>query len=79
MRLFIHFDKQGKIISASKVEIMHHGLEHPHGALNAGEDVIEMKLSGEMAALDAHEFAEKYTVDIKKRKLQKRRKQAAPK
>jgi hypothetical protein len=74
MRLFIHFDAQGKIVSASKVEVMHPGLEHPHGALNEGDDVLEVEPTVEQAALTAHELGQKYTVDVKKRKLQKRRK-----
>jgi hypothetical protein len=74
MRLFVRFDGRGKIISVGKVEFMHPGMDHPHGAVNEGEDVIEVDPSPEHMALDAHELAEQYSVDVKKRKLHKRRK-----
>ena len=73
MRLFVHFDRSGRILSASKVEFMAEGIDHPHGALAKGEDVLELTPTAEQAALDAHELLARYTVDVKKRKLRKRR------
>jgi hypothetical protein len=73
MRLFVHFDRGGAILSVSKVEFMAPGLEHPHGALQEGDDVLELTPTAEQAALDVHELMERYSVDVKKRKLRKRR------
>jgi hypothetical protein len=73
MRLFVHFDRGGTILSVSKVEFMAPGLEHPHGALQEGDDVLEQTPTAEQAALDVHELMEHYSVDLKKRKLRKRR------
>jgi hypothetical protein len=73
VRLFVRFDKTGTVIAASKVAYMADGLDHPHGALEPGEDVLEVKPTPEQEALDAHELMERYSVDVKKRKLQKRR------
>jgi hypothetical protein len=73
VELFIQFDRHGKILSVSKVEQMHESLEHPHGGLDKGDDVLKVKSTAELAALDAHEVVVQYSVDVKKRKLQKRR------
>jgi hypothetical protein len=74
VRLFIHFNQQGNIVSVSKVEFMQPDLVHPHGGLMEGDDVIEIDPEEEHISLDAHEIAEQYSVDVKKRKLRKRRK-----
>jgi hypothetical protein len=73
MRLFVHFDPNGTILSVSKVEFMASGLKHPPGALQEGEDVLELVPTAEQAALDVHELMARYSVDLKKRKLRKRR------
>lgn len=77
MRLFVHFDRKGTVLSASKVDVLADGLDHPHGALGDGEDVLEVHPTPEQAALDAHELMARYAVDVKQRKLQKR-KQTTP-
>lgn len=73
VRLFVHFDRNGTILSVSKVAFMAPGLEHPHGALQDGEDVLELAPTAEQAALDVHEIMARYSIDVKKRKLRKRR------
>jgi hypothetical protein len=74
VRLFVHFDRRGTIISVSKVEFMNPDLVHPHAGLTEGDEVIELDPEEEHLPLDAHEIAEHYTVDMKTRKLRKRRK-----
>ena len=69
MRLFIHFNRRGTIISVSKVEFMNPDLVHPHAGLAKGDEVIELDPEEEHLPLDAHEIAEQYSVDVKKRKL----------
>jgi hypothetical protein len=74
VRLFVHFNRRGTIISVSKVEFMNPDLVHPHAGLMEGDEVIELDLEDEHLPLDAHEIATQYLVDVKKRKLKKRRK-----
>lgn len=73
MELFIRFDSHGKILSAGKVEQMHESLDHPHGGLEEGDAVLRVKPTAEQAAMDAHELVAQYAVDVKKRKLHKKR------
>lgn len=73
MELFVRFDRHGKILSVGKVEQMHESLDHPHGGLAEGDSVLKIRPTAEQAALDAHEIAVQYSVDVKKRKLHKKR------
>ena len=72
MRLFIHHGADGNIISVSKAEIMDPSLEHPYAEVAPGEGVLEVKPTSELQALDCHEIAEHYLVDLKKMKLKKK-------
>ena len=74
MRVFVHFDRQGNIVSVSKVDWMHPDLAHPHGGLNQGDEVIEIDPEEKAISLDPHEIANQYSMDVKKYKLRKRRK-----
>lgn len=72
MRLFIHHDSKGNIISVSKAEVMDASLEHPYAGLGPGESVLEVKPTSELEALDCHEICERHLVDLKKLKLKKK-------
>jgi hypothetical protein len=48
---------------------MNPDLVHPHAGLAKGDEVIELDPEEEHLPLDAHEIAEQYSVDVKKRKL----------
>jgi hypothetical protein len=78
VRLFVRFDRHGVLSSASKVEVMSDGMAHPFGALEEGERVLEIQPTAEQAKLLAHDLVEHYSVDVKKRKLQKRARRARP-
>ncbi len=73
MKLYIRYDRHGNILAVSKVEALHESLEHPHGGLEPGEEVIQIKPTPEQAKLDAHELALQYSMDVRKNKLQKKR------
>ena len=73
MRLFIHYNAAGDILSASKVEIMDESLVHPFGGTDNEESVLEVEPTDELKALDCHEICEQYTVDVKKGVLNKTR------
>lgn len=73
MRLFVRFDKTGKMISTMKVNVMDESLEHPFGFLEEAESVLEVKAPARFKSLQCHEICEQYLVDVKKKKLKKKK------
>ena len=69
MRLFIRHKKSGEIVSAAKVHVMPEGLEHPYVDIGEDEAVLEVKPSAEIEELAAHEIAERFSVDVKGKRL----------
>ncbi len=72
MKLFIHFDKDGQILSVAKVHLMEHEGHHPFIHAEKSEQVIEVAATRELKDLDAHEIAEQYMIDITSRVLRKK-------
>ena len=71
MKLFVHFDEQGRIVSVAKVHAAEGPALNPFLHLEQQERVLEMNATEELQALDAHEIAEQYAVDLPDRKLRK--------
>ncbi len=71
MRVFVKYNNDGQIQSASKVEAMPEELDQPFGELGEGESVLEVPDTGDVQALDPLEILNGYTVDTKKKKLVK--------
>ena len=72
MRLFIHYDEKGNIISASKTEGLAESLAHPYGHVGEDEAVLEVEPDETLEALDCHEIGEQYVVDVEQRRLKKK-------
>ncbi len=72
MRLFIHYDGKGSIVSATKSNLLDESLAHPYGLIGEDEGVLEVETDAELEALDCHEICERYKVDLKKKSLRKR-------
>lgn len=72
MRLFVHFDDKGQVLSAAKVHGTGGALENPFLHVERQDRVLEMAATEELQALDAHEIAEQYKVDMKRKTLRKR-------
>jgi hypothetical protein len=72
MRLFIHYDEAGNIISASKASVLHESLEHPYGDVAENAGVLEVEPNAALDALDCHEIVEQYVVDVEQKKLKKK-------
>ena len=72
-RLFVRFDKNGKVVSTMKVNVMDESLEHPFCFLEEGESALEIKASARYKSLQCHEICEQYMVDVKKKKLKKKK------
>lgn len=71
MRIFVKYNNDGQIQSASKVETMPEELDHPFGELGDGEAVLEVANEGDVQALDPLDILNGYKVDTKKKKLVK--------
>ncbi|HZD93956.1 MAG TPA: hypothetical protein VE133_06860 [Candidatus Sulfotelmatobacter sp.] len=71
MKLFVHFDEQGRIISVAKVHVSGGAAQNPFLHLEQQDRVLEMNAPEELRAMDAHEIAEQYMVDLKDRTLRK--------
>ena len=76
MRLFLRCNQDGRITSAMKVSTMDEALVHPYGSLPEGEVVIEVEPPNEVNDIECHEIVALYSVDLKKKKLQKLEKQS---
>ena len=74
MRLFVRHTTDGEIVSAAKASVLPEGLEHPYADVGEGEAVLEVESSPELDQLDAHEIAERFTVDAKGKRLVSRAK-----
>jgi hypothetical protein len=72
MRLFIQYSTTGDILSASKIEVMDDSLPHPFGSMASDDGVLEVKLTGQLKALDCHEISEQYRVNKEKLALEKK-------
>ena len=72
MRMFIRHKKDGEIISVAKARVMPEGLEHPYTDLGDDEAILEVKPSAEIEELAAHEIAERFSVDVKGKRLKPR-------
>jgi hypothetical protein len=72
LKIFAIYDKAGKITSVSKVELMLEGLEHPYGALEDGEAVLEVPAENEILQLEALQIHEQFKVNVAKKKLVKK-------
>jgi hypothetical protein len=72
MKLFIHFDERGQVLSVAKVHAAGGRTQNPFLHVGRQEQVLELELTEEFHALDAHEIAEQYAVDVKQRKLMKK-------
>ncbi len=72
MRIFVAYNNAGEITSVSKVETMPEGLEHPYGALEEGEAVLEVPAKGELLQLEALQIHEQFKVNVARKKLVKK-------
>jgi hypothetical protein len=71
MKLFMHFNEDGQVISVAKVHGEEGAAQNPFFHAEQ-ERVLEIKATEELRALDAHEIAEQYVVDVKNKRLKKR-------
>ncbi|WP_298439058.1 hypothetical protein [Geobacter sp.] len=71
MRLFVKYDKQGKITSTAKVATLTEGVDHPYIDIGKGESVIEVPATKALETLTCEEIHGKYRVDVNKKKLVK--------
>jgi hypothetical protein len=71
MRLFIHYDEKGNIVSVVKVHEMNSALPHPFAHQEESDCVIEVEVTPELIGLDAHEVAGQYFVDREGRLMKK--------
>ncbi len=72
MQLFVHYDKQGQIISVSKTDVLADSLAHPYGEVTEDGGVLEVEPTDELVALDCHEIGAQYVVDVARQRLKKR-------
>lgn len=71
MRLFVHCDKDGGILSVAKVEDASPGL-HPFMHVGEPDRAVEVSHTPEVERLDAHEIVEQYEVDLRSNRLRKK-------
>jgi hypothetical protein len=71
VKLFVHFNEDGQVISVAKVHGEEAVAQNPF-LHTEQERVLEIKATEELRALDAHEIAEQYVVDVKERRLRKK-------
>jgi hypothetical protein len=72
MRVFVKYNRDGEVLSVSKVEMMPQHLEQPFGTLEDGVQFIEVDAKPPATQLSALELHEGYKVDVKKKKLVKK-------
>ena len=73
MRMFVKFDREGKIVSVCKAEVMAEDVEDPYGFVEERESVIEVEPTGELERESCLEIHEGYRVDVRKKKLVRQR------
>jgi hypothetical protein len=72
MKLFIHFDEDGQILSVAKVHAREDQQHHPFMHVANPDQVAEVELPPDMKDLNAHEIAGQYEVDPKSKRLKKK-------
>lgn len=72
MKLFVHHDEKGQVLSVAKVHAGTSPAQNPFVYVDSLEHVLEIEATKEVGALHAHEIAERYEVDMKKRNLRKK-------
>lgn len=73
MRLFVCYNQSGFITSAIKVNVMADNLENPFGEIEDNEEVIEVKSTPDLEALESHEIAEQYSVDLSSKQIKRKK------
>lgn len=69
MRLFLHSDQEGNLLSAIKVTVMVEDLEHPYGDVGEDQRVVEIQPTAELEHLSCHEICDRYILDLKTEQL----------
>ena len=72
MRSFVRYNREGEILSVSRVGVMPEGLNQPYAMLGEEETVLEVSPEGEFLQLDTIQIHEGYKVDIGEKKLVKK-------
>ena len=72
MRIFIHYNKDGKILSVARVDHLAKNLEQPFVLADKNESVLQLKPDDPAAKLASHEIHDGYKVDVRKKKLTKK-------
>jgi hypothetical protein len=72
MRVFVHYDKEGQILSVVQVERMADDLEHPFTLTEEAQGVLELETDDPTAKQACHEIQADYAVDVVKKKLRKK-------
>jgi hypothetical protein len=72
MRIFVKHNRNGEVLSISRIDAMPDHLDHPYATLEEGESVIEVPEKTVSSEKDLVRFHETYKVDIKKGKLVKK-------
>lgn len=74
MRIFVKYNRDGEILSVSKIAVMPESLNQPYTLLGEGEAVLEVPAEEDYLRLDALKLHEGYEVDIGQEKLVKKSK-----
>ncbi|MBL7189113.1 MAG: hypothetical protein ISS70_22530 [Phycisphaerae bacterium] len=74
MRIFIHYNKDGRILSVARVDHLAENLEHPFMLTDDDESVLQLKPDDPAEKLASHQIHEGYKVDVKKKRLKKKSK-----
>lgn len=73
MRMFTKVNKEGTIISFSKVKSLPEGIDQPFADLAQDESVVEVEPTKDLEKLPAHKIHENYRVNMKSKKLMKKK------
>lgn len=73
MKIFARVNKEGIIVSISKVDKLPEGVDKPYADLDKGESVIEIKPTKELERTPLETIHDNYRVDIKTKKLMKKK------
>jgi hypothetical protein len=72
MRIFVHYDKQGQIISVVQIESLGEGLEHPFLLDEKSGGVLELKADDPAASLPLLEIHEGFVVNVDSKKIERK-------
>lgn len=72
MKLFVKHNKQGEILSVSKVNVMPQQLTQPYQVETGDESVLEVAMQGEFADIDPLKVHQNYVVDVAQKKLKRK-------